>query len=259
MIMDKTHQLKTAVLAVVMLASASGAATATEYASYFTMGVNDTVTVPRSALGSSITVPVRAHFGNPANQWDITLTYPDGLQPIAAEASPSMTISYTGSQGQDCVVEVPLASTSDLTLFTASTTVYGYFLYSGSYMQYGLVKWELADYDEMFSIIFFLADDFPGGTVTMQGTVTSGYDRRYWTSGSSNMFFKAVVFAVESLIGDVNSDGQVNITDVTVLTNLLLGSTAEISATDLPAADIDGNGTINITDVTQLINIVMHQ
>ena len=257
--MDKTHQLKTAVLAVVMLASASGAATATEYASYFTMGVNDTVAVPRSALGGSITVPVRAHFGFPANKWDISLSYPDGLQPIAAEAGPMMTIPYTGSQGQDCEVTVPLSSTSDLTRFTASVTVYGYVMYGGYYTQYGLVKWEPGDYDEMFSITFSLADDFLGGTVTLNGTNTCDYDYRYGTTGQGNMYNKAVVFAVESLIGDVNGDGQVNITDVTVLTNLLLSSAAEISAADLPAADIDGNGTVNITDVTQLINIVMHQ
>ena len=53
-------------------------------------------------------------------------------------------------------------------------------------------------------------------------------------------------------VGDVNGDGNVNITDVTVLNNLL--STSDPTVDDYPASDIDGNGVINITDVTMLIN-----
>ena len=53
-------------------------------------------------------------------------------------------------------------------------------------------------------------------------------------------------------VGDVNGDGNVNITDVTVLNNML--SNGDPSADDYPASDIDGNGVINITDVTMLIN-----
>ena len=57
-------------------------------------------------------------------------------------------------------------------------------------------------------------------------------------------------------IGDVNNDGDVNITDVTGLISYLLGGgTQENFNTDL--ADINNDGTINITDVTGLISFVM--
>ncbi len=53
--------------------------------------------------------------------------------------------------------------------------------------------------------------------------------------------------------GDVNGDGQVNISDATTLINLLLTNG------DLPAAaDFDDNGVTDISDVTALINHLMN-
>lgn len=53
------------------------------------------------------------------------------------------------------------------------------------------------------------------------------------------------------LPGDVNSDGQFNITDVTLLITYCMGMDPGIN---LDAADVNGDGKVNITDVTQLIN-----
>ncbi len=58
-----------------------------------------------------------------------------------------------------------------------------------------------------------------------------------------------------SKLGDVNRDGLVNISDVTVLiTYLLSGSTGDI---DLVAADVTQNDEVNISDVTTLITMIM--
>ena len=55
--------------------------------------------------------------------------------------------------------------------------------------------------------------------------------------------------------GDVNEDGLVNITDVTVLIDYLLyGDSISINFAN---ADMDGNETINITDVTALIDYLL--
>lgn len=53
--------------------------------------------------------------------------------------------------------------------------------------------------------------------------------------------------------GDVNRDGTVDVTDVTTLINMILG-TLDV---DYDVADIDGNGTVDVTDVTALINMVL--
>ena len=59
---------------------------------------------------------------------------------------------------------------------------------------------------------------------------------------------------VGGLRGDVNHDGQVNITDVTLLISMALNETGA----DNPAADVNGDGIINITDVTTLISLVLN-
>ena len=60
---------------------------------------------------------------------------------------------------------------------------------------------------------------------------------------------------VDFVIGDVNGDGVMNITDVTLLINALMSE--NYSNINTASADMNGDGIINITDVTMLINAVM--
>ena len=62
---------------------------------------------------------------------------------------------------------------------------------------------------------------------------------------------------ISHIIGDVNSDGLVNITDVVCLVNYVLDSDA--SNINLEVSDINGDGDINITDVVSLVNIILVQ
>ena len=55
----------------------------------------------------------------------------------------------------------------------------------------------------------------------------------------------------QTLVGDVDEDGNVNITDVTALIDMLL------SDNTMPSGDVNGDGQINITDVTDLIDILL--
>lgn len=55
----------------------------------------------------------------------------------------------------------------------------------------------------------------------------------------------------EVLPGDVNGDGEINITDVTMLIFALLND--DFSDIDMENADVNGDGMVNITDVVTLI------
>ena len=58
---------------------------------------------------------------------------------------------------------------------------------------------------------------------------------------------------VETLPGDVNDDGKVNVSDVSALINMILG----IQTMDESKGDVNGDGRVNVSDVTALINIIL--
>ena len=51
-------------------------------------------------------------------------------------------------------------------------------------------------------------------------------------------------------MGDINADGEVNVSDVTALVNRILGDTTYPDT----ICDINGDGEVNVTDVTTLVN-----
>ena len=53
--------------------------------------------------------------------------------------------------------------------------------------------------------------------------------------------------------GDVNGDGNVNVSDVTALVNMILG----VIPKDEARADVNGDGNVNVSDVTALVNIIL--
>ena len=59
----------------------------------------------------------------------------------------------------------------------------------------------------------------------------------------------------DTLKGDVNCDGDVNVNDVTVLVNYILGKNP--SPFDSVAADVNEDTAINVNDVTALINLIL--
>ncbi len=55
---------------------------------------------------------------------------------------------------------------------------------------------------------------------------------------------------IEYIVGDVNGDGKINITDAAALLRRLAGHMGEV---DLSAADVNGDGRVNISDVSALM------
>ena len=53
--------------------------------------------------------------------------------------------------------------------------------------------------------------------------------------------------------GDLNADGLVNILDVVVLVNIVLGGSEPIDA-----GDLNGDNTINILDVVMLVSMILN-
>ena len=64
---------------------------------------------------------------------------------------------------------------------------------------------------------------------------------------------KIVISNSTAATGDINADGQVNVTDVTALINRVLGTASYSDA----VCDLNGDGVVNVSDVTVLINIIL--
>jgi hypothetical protein len=58
--------------------------------------------------------------------------------------------------------------------------------------------------------------------------------------------------ADEGIMGDLNDDSILNIQDIIIMINIVLG-TEEYNET----ADLSGDGIINVLDVIQLMNLIL--
>lgn len=73
--------------------------------------------------------------------------------------------------------------------------------------------------------------------------------------GNSSIAACRAYIQINSNIGDVNGDGKVNVTDVTILVDYILG--IEDEGFDIDNSDITGDGMVNVTDVTALVNLIL--
>jgi hypothetical protein len=56
--------------------------------------------------------------------------------------------------------------------------------------------------------------------------------------------------------GDLNDDDNVNIQDVVILVNVLIGGW-ELTETQMQAGDMNDDGVIDILDIVQVVNIIL--
>ena len=100
--------------------------------------------------------------------------------------------------------------------------------------------YSLRDYTEESRGILFL-----GGNNTL-----------YYPSGDMAIGACRAVLQANLRMGDMNDDGVVNVADVTLLVDYILGNYDERFITK--SADITGDGIISVTDVTALVNLILH-
>ena len=99
-------------------------------------------------------------------------------------------------------------------------------------------------------------DDAHMFEVTSDGNVVWDFDY----GGGQTMIARAQKYPPEffdgsqggELTGDINEDGIVNILDIILLVNVVLGL-SEAS----PASDVNEDGILNILDIVNLVNIVL--
>ena len=58
----------------------------------------------------------------------------------------------------------------------------------------------------------------------------------------------------QSIPGDIDGSGAVDVTDVNIVVNIILG---KAQFANYPNADLDGNGVVDVTDVNKVVNIIL--
>lgn len=104
---------------------------------------------------------------------------------------------------------------------------------------------------ELINLTIHCAEDAEVGSYT--GSV---YDLIFSDSNKAEVDFADFTFSVnikdDILVGDVNGDGEVDISDVVALVNMILGSTERNAP-----ADVNNDGQVDISDVVALVNIIL--
>jgi hypothetical protein len=88
--------------------------------------------------------------------------------------------------------------------------------------------------------------------MTKKAGFPPSYEHKAYGPTLTIKFVKGDAPGPEPLMGDVNGDGEVNISDVNSLIDIVLSG-----RTDNNAADVNKDGEINISDVNALIDIIL--
>ena len=188
-------------------------------------------------------------FGN--NDGELHAIYPDGsyVDGWPLTFSESIVSSPIFSDIDSDLEPEIIFSTADGNLFIINldgsnydNTPFEYmFPYSGSALIHDL------DSDGDFEIFCGTAD---GLNVFDIKEVGSNYG--YWDTFKGN--FKRDSFYANILIGDVNIDGNIDILDVIVMVNYILGNTGSIN---FDYADINYDGSVDISDIILTLNYIL--
>ena len=134
--------------------------------------------------------------------------------------------------------------------------VKGNYLYI-SYYVYGLQILDISDPSNIFSVGFY--DTYPeeeGGYVYsgVWGTFPYLDDNKVIMTDRVNGLYvlEHIIDQVYDL-GDINQDGEVNVLDVIVMINMIIGSEEQDEI-----ADINDDGDVNVLDIVELVSIVLN-
>ncbi|MBQ9218274.1 MAG: dockerin type I repeat-containing protein, partial [Muribaculaceae bacterium] len=108
------------------------------------------------------------------------------------------------------------------------------------------MRWEVMYETEVPITCWRATDDpiwVPGGSAYLRVSASE------WPSGMSGIPY---LVDLDRVTGDVNGDGAVDVADVNLVINMMLGKAAQV-----PAADISGDGTVDVSDANIVINIML--
>ena len=153
-----------------------------------------------------ITLPVKARFSGRVSAFQLDFVFPQCMTPVSIDKGRDLTISYLESDGTTETQRATFMLNEAKTRCMAAFMDAGYWDPDGDgeYEQYGVIKWEAGDYQEMMLITLAIEDGFQGGEILLETRVAAGSDARGGTVadlGEVDVVFSSVcnVTVVEEL------------------------------------------------------------
>ncbi len=127
-----------------------------------------------------ITLPVKAHFNGRVSAFQLDFTFPQCMTAASIDKGSDLTISYQESDGTTETQRATFMLNETKTRCMAAFMDAGYHDPDGdgNYEQYGVIKWEAGEYEEMMLITLAIEDGFQGGEILLETQVASGNDTR---------------------------------------------------------------------------------
>ena len=94
------------------------------------------------------------------------------------------------------------------------------------------------------------------GFIKPEDTVTAMPANKAWLEYTGSAELVLPIIEDTNLKGDINGDGEVDVIDVTILVDYILGNNPDNC--NESACDVNENGEIDVTDVTSLVDIILN-
>jgi hypothetical protein len=160
----------------------------------------DDYQVKRSDVGSGeeLVIPIKASFSARVSGFDLNISYPEHMVPTYIEAGSDLTLSYKNGRGRDATSTATLAG--DYNHVVAYTGELGFWQDPNAenptaWVNYGVIKWEAGEHEEMLLLYFNIEEGFEGGDIVFKTECSSGKDTRGGTvldNGEASKVFEHV-------------------------------------------------------------------
>lgn len=229
-------------------------------ANYLTFG--DSVRIKPACLDGYYHQPLTMTIDAYVDLWSVDFTYPEGLTvKLVSGVVPlaGMQVGYQDFDGTYKSFEAVWSVSAEYKTLEARTRVpamWGFYdpFENGDLKPYGVPKWEPGTY-QMFEFNFYVSPSFRSGYVMMTELLDCGGDTRGPVLSNVNAYKKSF-FWVGYKRGDVGGDERIDIADVTMLIDRILGKIT-FDEFQEAAADINGDGCVDIDDVTILTSSIL--
>ena len=108
-------------------------------------------------------------------------------------------------------------------------------------------------FNESDPFIISFSSDSPTGLIEFKLDIISNVDD--YVQNEQEIFFSLEVLEISALLGDLNQDSIINILDIVIVVNIILGDNP--TSYQLEAGDLNMDNVINVLDIINIVNIIL--